>query len=448
MLERLAYSDLKGWKSQANRKPLIIRGARQVGKTTLVRQFSREYDTFLELNLERAHHAAYFDRPTAKEVLNLACLDSGVVMGEGATLLFIDEIQAVPMAVQMLRYFYEDLPDLHVIAAGSLLEFALQDVASFPVGRVQNLYLSPINFAEYLMAKGNPAMCQAYDMVPLPEHLTEPMLVEFKKFAIVGGMPEILSNFLASGNVSQLGPAYREIWEAYKDDATKYGRTELIRKVILHVMEAAPFEKDRIKLAKLGGSDYRAREVGEALRALSLAGVILTVYPTTEVNLPGMRNLGLRPRLQFLDTGLLNHLLQNQGDLIQLDDLNDAHRGRVVPHLVIQELRALHRRERYTPMFWVRQKAGSDAEVDLVCPFGGHLIPIEVKSGKAGKLRSLHQFVDRSNHPYAVRLFAGPFSIEEHTTPAGTPYLLMNVPYVAAAKIFEYLAHFMAAHPL
>ena len=161
-LKRTAYNTLQAWKKADNRKPLLIRGARQVGKTTLVKHFSREFDQFLELNLEREKEKALFELDDINSILNAAYLLKGKTIGKGSFLIFIDEIQESPKAISLLRYFYEERPDIYLIAAGSLLEFALKSVASFPVGRVSYLYLSPLNFEEYLLAFNNDQIGRAH----------------------------------------------------------------------------------------------------------------------------------------------------------------------------------------------------------------------------------------------------------------------------------------------
>ena len=172
------------------------------------------------------------------------------------------------------------------------------------------------------------------------------------------------------------------------------------------------------------------------------------VYPTTNTRPPVLTNTRKSPRLQFLDTGLLNQILQLQGEMIPLQDLNDFHKGRIIQHLVVQELISINNQNVNVPPFWVRESKTANSEVDIICQFQQYLIPIEVKSGKTGKLRSLHQFVERTDHPYAVRLYGGAFSIEETKTPGGQPYLLMNMPYYLGTKIPEYLQYFVGNYSL
>jgi len=441
-IHRNAYNNLLAWKRSSSRKPLIIRGARQVGKTSLVRQFSREFEHFVELNMERENHRKLFEIDDVGKVLNAATLLTGVKKDQGSLLLFIDEIQESPKAIRMLRYFYEERPDIFVIAAGSLLEFALSKITSFPVGRVSYLYLSPVGFDEYLRASGNELALEALQTIPLADYAHDILLEHFHTYLITGGMPEVVSLFLETSDMSMLLGVYEDLWQSFADDAEKYASGPGERKVLRHILQTAPYVQDRIKFARFGNSDYRSREVGEAMRALDFAGVIRLVYPTTNLAPPVITDLKKRPRLQFIDTGLLNHRLKLQAELLTVNDFSNFHRGRIIQHIVTQEIISTGLTTRYEPHFWVREERNSSAEVDLMYHFGKYLIPIEVKSGKTGTLRSLHQFMERSNHTYAVRFYRGRYSIEETSTPSGYSFKLLNLPYYLGTQINQYLAYF------
>jgi len=427
---------------------LLIRGARQVGKTTLVRQFAKEFDHYLELNLERDKERSIFELDDINSILNAVYLLKGKKIGKGSLLVFIDEIQESPKAITLLRYFFEERPDIYVIAAGSLLEFALRSVASFPVGRVSYLYLSPLNFEEYLIALNNEPAIESINTIPVPEYAHTTLLNIFNEYGMVGGMPEVVANFTKHKNISLITSIYKELWQAYKDDFEKYARNETERKVLRHIVDAAPGEADRIKFEGFGQSNYRSREVGEALRALDLANVIRLIYPTKAISPPITADRKKRPRLQFLDTGLLNNALSLQGEILHINDINDLHRGKIAQHLVTQQLISIETGDRYQPHFWVREEKDTSSEVDLVYHYGKYIVPIEVKSGKQGKLRSLHQFIERANHPYAIRMHAGLFNVERVKTPAGVPYLLMNMPYYLATKTPKYIDYFIKNYRL
>jgi hypothetical protein len=448
-LKRKAYQKLLKWKSNPGRKPLLIRGARQVGKSTLVQEFSKEFRHFISLNLEKKEHQRWFEElDSIKDIMEVLSLQFDIPVQEQPILLFIDEIQESPKAIQQLRYFYEEMPGLYVIAAGSLLEFALRKVPSFPVGRVEQMVLHPFDFEEFLMALDHKQALNQFSIIPVKPLAHELLMKLFHIYAIIGGMPEVVKQYVTKQSMADLGPIYEALWQGYKDDVEKYAANTTERKVIRHVIDTAPSEKDRIKFEGFGRSAYRSREVGEALRALDLARIVRLIYPVTSTGLPLSEDIKRRPRLQFLDTGLLNYTLHIQAEMIMVEDFNDFYKGKIIQHLITQELQARFDVPSYKPNFWVREKANSNAEVDLVYQHRKYLIPIEIKSGDQGKLRSLHQFVDQSNHPYAVRLLANGLSVENAITPGGKPYMLMNLPYYLGNKIPEYISWFIENHKL
>lgn len=438
-------NSLIAWKTSDRRKPLILRGARQVGKTTLIKQFSKSYKHSILLNLEKADHKQFFESYSdVKTIVDVLFLNYNITNNAlSETLLFIDEIQASPKAIQLLRFFYEEVPDLHVIAAGSLLEFAMHQVESFPVGRVEFRYLYPLNFKEFLLASGNTVALKYFEEVPVTAIAHNTLLNLFKTYAIIGGMPEVVKTYLSSQSISDLPKVYESIWETYKSDVEKYASKETERRVIKHIMATAHLYVDqRIKFQNFGKSNYRSREVGEAMRNLDAAKIIQLIYPTTQLEVPIQADFKKSPRLQFLDTGIVNHTLGIQAQLLQLSDLSYSYKGAIIPHLVTQELLSLNVYRSTKPNFWVREKKQSSSEVDLLIQHEGKVIPIEIKSGKVGKLKSLHQFVDRTNHPYAIRIYGGVFSIEQQQTPAGTAYFLMNMPYYLSTMLKEYISYF------
>jgi len=444
--KRSIENHLDRWKLSTSRKPLIIRGARQVGKTTLINDFARTYAHSIVLNLEKPSDRRYFeyfdDVQTIFEALFLAHNIPSALASD--TLLFIDEIQESPKAIQLLRYFYEEIPALHVISAGSLLEFAMQKVHSFPVGRVEFLYLHPLNFQEYLEAIGKQALLKQLQQIPINTFAHQTLMDAFHRYAIIGGMPEIIKTDLEKHSLSDLSIIYESIWGTYKNDVEKYTTNDTERKIIKHVMDTAPLYLDeRIKFQGFGNSNYRSREIGEALRTLDEAKIVRLIYPTTDMHPPLKADLKKAPRLQFLDTGLVNYTLGIQAEMLAMDDLNSSYKGAVIPHLVTQELISLQSITSHTPNFWVREKAQSHAEVDLLYTYNKMVIPIKIKSGSTGSLKSLHQFIDASDHPYAIRMYGGTFKVENAVTPNKKPYLLMNLPYYAGTALPQYIEWFV-----
>jgi len=255
---RKAEISLNNWKGYSTRKPLIIKGGRQVGKTTVVNTFSKTYKNFINLNLERKQDLRYFEKyDDVKLIIEDILLSKQIPSEElASTLLFIDEIQQSPKAIHLLRYFYEDIPELHVIAAGSLLEFALSDVKSFPVGRVQYLYMYPLNFEEYLGAMEMSLLSKELNQIPVKSTAHTALLTHFNKYVIIGGMPEVVACYKDKKNLSDLVGIYESIWSTYKNDVEKYGKNATEKKVIRHMIETGPSELDkRVKFQNFGNSN-------------------------------------------------------------------------------------------------------------------------------------------------------------------------------------------------
>jgi len=443
---RHIYRELLAWRSRKKRKPLIIRGARQVGKTTIVNEFAKNYEQYVYLNLEKTSDKKYFNsRTEAKRIIETIFLKKNIKNDYANTLVFIDEIQASPEAIHLLRYLYEDLPELHVITAGSLFEFVLKDVSSFPVGRVEFMYLSPMNFSEFLGAIKHERALEEFNNIPFKNLAQTTLLELFNTYTIIGGMPEIVQEFVRNESIVNLQPIYESLWSTYKNDIEKYAQNSTIRNVLRLVMDTAPeFIDERIKLNNFGRSNYRTREVSEAMTALSKAKILQLVYPNTNLEIPIIRDLKKSPKIQFLDTGLVNYSLKTQSEMIGLNDLSKSYKGAIIPHIVNQELISISSQSEYRPSFWVREKAQASSEVDLVFRHKGLVVPIEIKSGATGTLRSLHEFIDRCPHNFGVRLYAGELSIEAHQTRNGKDFQLLNLPYFLASKLPEYLDWFIS----
>lgn len=421
---------------------MVLRGARQVGKTTLVKVFSKQFKHFIHLNLELLEDKKLFEQGNdVKLLLQRILLRNNITEDLNNTLLFIDEIQESPEAISMLRYFYEELPTLAVIAAGSLLDFALEDIKHFPVGRVEFYYLYPLCFEEYLMALNKVNALEALKVFPFPEYALDTLFDLFNQYCLTGGMPEIVSHFVASdASFASLIPVYEGLWQTYLDNTTKYAATKSNQQVIRHVLDTAPaFFDQRITFNHFGKSAYRSREIGDAFRQLQIAGLIQLIYPSTQMDAPVIPDLSKSPRMQFLDTGLLLYRLGLQGELLALKDLSDAARGAIIPHAVFQERIALQEHTRHLPLFWVREKKQSSAEVDYLYVKGSKVIPVEIKSGKIGKLRSLHVCMDYAKSDFAFRLHYGGVQKDRVSTPGGKSYTLISLPYFLAAQIDHYL---------
>ncbi len=250
----------------------------------------------------------------------------------------------------------------------------------------------------------------------------------------------MLKYYLTHHDLTALTPIYEGLLASYVDDAAKYSSNRTMFHVLRHAIESAPLAAGtRIRFQGFGNSPYRSREMGEALRTLERAMLVYLLFPVTTHELPILPDRKRSPRLQFLDTGLMNYRAGLQRTLVGLSDLNSLYRGRVSEQLIGQELLATSNVRLSPPLFWVREKAGARAELDFVYLHKGALVPVEAKSGTAGTLRSLHQYVSASRCPIAVRLYSGPLSIDSIRTPDGVPFRLLNLPYYLAAKLGEYL---------
>lgn len=445
MFKRNILSKLQSWSQKPDRKPLVLRGARQVGKTTVVNEFGRNYEIYLKLNLEKEEHRKLFeaDYPFG-DLLMAIYLINHQVRSDKPTLLFIDEIQYSPKAVAMMRYFYEEAPSLHVIAAGSLLESLLDNHISFPVGRVEYLALRPCSFQEFLGALGESSLMQLIENVTIPEIFHEKIMRLFNKFALIGGMPEIVASFAAHQDVILLQEIYETLLVGYRDDSEKYARNSTMMLAMRHILHYGfAFAGQRIRFERFANSGYRSREMGEALRTLEKAMLLELVYPVTGYTVPLMPDLKKAPRLLWLDTGLVNNAIGIQKELFGAADISDSRRGIVAEHIVGQELLAGNPRVSANRSFWVRESKNSNAEVDYLVPWQSNLIPVEVKSGDTARMRSMHMFMDFAPHDFAIRFWSKPFKIDHVTTLGGKPFRLINLPFYLACQIEKVIAkHF------
>jgi uncharacterized protein len=442
MFNRNIGDSLKKWALNSPRKPLIIRGARQVGKTTLVKQIAENYQQYIYLNLELAEDRQIFEQYNEVNSLIQAVFFAKNQLLElrSSTLLFIDEIQALPKAVQLLRYFYETAPDIAVIAAGSMLETLFDREISFPVGRVEYLVLRPVSFSEFLAAMHEQQALQQLKKIPLAGFAEEKIRHLFHEYALIGGMPEIVSNYAKNRDLVALSPIYEGLIVSYLEDVEKYatGNSQVLH--LRHVIKTAfVLAGKRIKFEGFGNSVYKSREMGECLRILEKAMLLYLLYPSTNAVLPILPDIKKSPRLQILDTGLMNYFAGIQSAILGTKDLSETYQGIVIEHLVGQELLAAKYTALSSLSFWVRDKNNSSAEVDFIYPYQDKLIPIEVKSGATGKMKSLQIYMDLAPHDIAVRVYAGKLVINELETKQGKKFRLLNLPYFLVSQIDQYL---------
>lgn len=442
MFERGIQDELRKWRVKDTRKPLIVRGARQVGKTTVVRQFSREFKQLIYLNLELPEDRKPFEEFSNFEALLQALffLKNSTLANRAQTLIFIDEIQEVPEALQHLRYFYEEAPDIPVIAAGSMLESLFDPKISFPVGRVEYLVIQPVSFPEFLGAMGETAALEQVKTVPAAAFAHDKLLKLFRTYCLIGGMPEIVAHYSEHKDLVALNAIYESLLVSYLDDVEKYAQHPSQVDYIRHAIRSSFAEAGkRIKFQHFGNSTYKSREMGEALRTLEKALLIHLIYPQTSPVLPMLPDVGKSPRLHVLDTGMLNYYVGVRQEILGTADLNGVYQGTIIEHIVGQELLARQYSALHGLAFWVREKTTSAAEVDYLYRYKEKLIPVEVKAGTTGKLRSLNLFMDLAPHDLAVRISAGEIQITTITTQGGKTVHLLNLPYYLVSQIEKYL---------
>jgi predicted AAA+ superfamily ATPase len=441
MFQRNALDYLKQWAKKSGRKPLVLRGARQVGKTTLVHEFSKDFDQYLYLNLERQGATQLFEtNADLDQILTSIYLFCNQPRSQNKTLLFIDEIQQSPKAVALLRYFYEDFPEIYVIAAGSLLESLIDSHFSFPVGRVEYFALRPCSFSEFLGAMGETELTKAIHLTAVPETIHGKVMQLFKTFTLVGGMPEIISHYAQNKDLVSIRDIYESLLNGYKDDVEKYSRNNVTTHIIRFILQQGwAFAAQRITLGSFAGSSYKSREMGEAFRTLEKTMLLELVYPCTQTLLPAYPELKRSPKLLWLDVGLVNYAAGIQNEVFNAADIMDTWRGSIAEQIVAQELLVSDNKVSSTRSFWVRDKKGADAEVDFVVRLHDKLIPVEVKSGHNSRLRSLHIFMENTNHDIAVRVWSQPFSVDELATSSGKKFRLLNIPFYYVAELDKIL---------
>ncbi len=402
-MRRFIDEELKLWKDGTRRKPLILRGARQVGKTWSLKDFGKNhFESVALVDLER--------NPSLRKLFDgelgaaRICSDLEVLLRQkitpGKTLLFFDEIQACPRAITALRYFFEEMPALHVVAAGSLLEFALKD-ASFPVGRIQLLNLYPLSFAEYLEAIGNTPAAAAVLANPadISPAVHELLRDELKRYFFIGGMPAAVKAFIESGSLRDAFEVQAEIAESYRMDFAKY--TPQVDRYCLDSVftSLAQSVGQQIKYARLG-EGYGNQTLKKAFDALCLAQVARRIPSVTPPSLPLGASASAKVfKALMLDLGLMRYLSGMPDDIeYARGDLLAIYRGAMAEQFVGQEMLISQNGSLY---YWDRQAKSSTAEVDYLAVIDGRIYPVEVKSGATGSLRSLHLF--RASYPECDR---------------------------------------------
>ena len=410
------------WKDSPRRKPLLIRGARQVGKSTAVRQLGKSFKYFVEVNLERL--------PTIRQLftkdidVRRTCEGISATLGipiiAGETLLFLDEIQVSQEAIMSLRYFKEDYPELHVIAAGSLLEFALEELPSFGVGRIRSLYMYPFSFDEFLYAQGLDTTVdykhQASAATPLPESVHVELIEQLKTFYLVGGMPAAVTEWIESRSYLECSHIHNDILDTYQDDFAKYkSRTSpvLLRKALRSVALQAGSKFVYRQVAE----DTHSSVIKDALHLLTLAGLIKPVVHTDGNGLPlGAEANDSYTKYLFLDLGLMQTMLGTPAaDILLASEVDFVNKGAASEMFAGLELMKNHDCFSKADMYyWQNMARGTNAEIDYLIGKEGKVLPIEVKANTKGSMQSLWLFMRKKKLHHAIRTSLENFGEFDH----------------------------------
>ncbi len=404
--------ELVGWKQRPDRRPLVVRGARQVGKTYLVEQFAREhFQNLVSVNFDKTpEKAGLLQSRDVTQLIRLLEVDSGSAVVPGQTLIFLDEIQAAPEWLPMLRYLYEDRPDLHVIAAGSLLEFTLAEHEfSMPVGRIEYLHMGAMTFEEFLLAIGEKALVaflgEWRPSIAFPEPFHKKLLDYLRQYLVVGGMPAAIRAYSREGRIEDVFRVHQLVLQTFADDFAKYRKRVNVARLRKVFNRMPSLIGRKLKYVNIDRTE-KARDLSDCVELLAMARVIHRVRHSSGNGMPLAAEAADRDfKPLFLDCGLVCSELGLRLTQLQLaDDLTLVNDGALCEQFVGQHL--LHQLPAYMApdlFYWNREKRGSSAEVDYLFPFEGGVLPIEVKAGKTGTLRSLHVFLQQKGAELALR---------------------------------------------
>ncbi|KPA11123.1 ATPase AAA [Candidatus Magnetomorum sp. HK-1] len=422
---RHATKYLMDWKKKDNRKPMVIRGARQVGKTYLVRKFAREcFDNMLEVNFEKDFEiATIFKSKNPRKIIQLLELQYNIHLKPGATLLFLDEIQAAPEILASLRYFYEEFPELHIISAGSLLEFALEEpIYSMPVGRIEYLFLGPMQFEEFLKAFGEDKLCNFLETYQINEDYSEMIhnrLMElFRIYLVTGGMPGPLSAYVKNESWQACEEEKNALLITFQDDFNKYGTKIKTQKLQLVFKKVPLVVGTKFKYVNISRDD-KPNEIAKALDMLCLARVVHRIFHTSGTGVPlGATINDKKFKSLFLDVGIMSSISGlNLLDFEKAEDVILVNSGAICEQFIGQHLLfSKHLYQEPELHYWVREKKGASSEVDYLISEGPNIIPIEIKAGKTGSLKSLHMFIKEKKSSFGLKFCSSPPSMFDNET--------------------------------
>jgi len=412
-LKRNIDTDLLEWKNAASRKPLILRGARQVGKSSAVRELGKSFDYFLEINFENKDNAGtkrVFEQHSDPRLIcdELSAIYETPIVA-GRTLLFLDETQDCPDVLSALRYFYEQMPELHVIAAGSLLEFALQKIPSYAVGRVRSMYMYPFSFEEFLHAMKRNILLEKLKAAtpenPLSEEIHKKLKELFLRFIVIGGMPEVVAKFASGGSLLDCQNTLDELTETIFNDFAKYKqRVPAIRlEEVFAAIAAQTGQKFTYSQAVTSANQI---QIKESIELLKMAGMIYAATHTSANGLPlGAETNARYRKLMIFDTGIYQRFLRlNLSQLLLEEKIEQINKGALAEMFVGTELiKSQNNRLPAELYYWQREKEGSNAEVDYVIQSEQEIVPIEVKAGTKGAMQSMFLFLEEKQRKYGIR---------------------------------------------
>jgi predicted AAA+ superfamily ATPase len=402
------------WKKAETHKPLLLRGARQVGKSSSVRQLAKQFEYFVEVNFEKDEQELnvkeiFRKGLHPKRICDELAVTYSTPIIPNQTLLFFDEIQNCKEAVTALRYFYEDYPELHIVAAGSLLEFALQDLSSFGVGRVRSLYMYPFSFDEYLRAMKKSLLADAIRNAspdnPLSDTLHKNAVRELLTFVYLGGMPEVVAKYAQGGAMLDCMEILNDLTFSFYDDFAKYKErfsVVLLREVFGSVMQQTG---RKFTCSDVSKTAYHA-QIKEGINLLELAGLVHPVMHTSANGIPLAAEMNPKYRKELiLDTGIYQRYLHlNVSDMLNDEQFFQINKGALAELFVgLELLKAAPNNQPEQLYYWQREKQGSNAEVDFVVQQNTQIVPIEVKSGVKGSMQSMYLFLDEKKVKHGIR---------------------------------------------
>ena len=417
-LQRNIDNELFTWKSETNRKPLLLRGARQVGKSSAVRNLSKHFTYFIELNFDEnpALSKLFENNQLVDDVCEQLAIYSKTPVIAGETLLFFDEIQSCIPAISMLRYFYEKKPDLHVIAAGSLLEFAMSEIPSHAVGRVRSMFLFPFSFNEFLTALGENALLALIEKSnsdkPVNELIHQKIILYLRRFFIIGGMPEAVSVYKQTGDLLKVQNILNDLFISFQEDFSKY-KKKIPTERIIEVFYAVIQQVGSKFTYSYPNATQNNNQVKEVLVLLQKAGLIIPVTHTAANGIPlGAETNPKKRKFLMLDTGIYQRSLGlNLTQLFNEEQMGFVNRGGMAElHAGLEIIKNGSCYSKPELYYWQRESRNSQAEVDYIIQKQDEIIPFEVKAGTKGAMQSLYIFLKEKNAKRGIRCSLENFS--------------------------------------